>query len=416
MAELFGNVSFEEVRKKLENSLFKELEEYAADKKCLNTGEYIGLAIAKILNGDRYWCGGNIINAISEKSLHENVLFIDLIWIIYNLFANEAIFVKKEKTQNSNSFKLNVPSLKKKPNSFKICRVARMKIDVTKGSKEWKACHSNSFNLLSPRKFMKIERIEPLAFQARKRTQNLLKNKNIWIEENEWKKLTEYERVICRFNFSIGHQWVDPIYWSKFSRDERNKFKRRRKLWWNKEKEKWSSKQIAIANYWRRRVKFNGLVFILIKGGFFIDFNAKEFKNADEERKKYIKNEFKDFTYYNTQAKDEVKKISIEAYNRFILEDNLMKKKDKISEGLSGIETGHSSSVMMNRLMRPNLERSKKWKNEQIQESWNSGDSAGYDGDNLSGRDRMKCKNKKVNLKQNFEEKSDDLENYYCDV
>ena len=57
MAELFGNVSFEEVRKKLENSLFKELEEYAADKKCLNTGEYIGLAIAKILNGDRYWCG-----------------------------------------------------------------------------------------------------------------------------------------------------------------------------------------------------------------------------------------------------------------------------------------------------------------------------------------------------------------------
>ena len=91
-----------------------------------------------------------------------------------------------------------------------------------------------------------------------------------------------------------------------------------------------------------------------------------------------------------------------------------MKKKEKISEALSGIETGHSSSVMMNRLMRPNLERSKKWKYEQIQESWNSGDSAGYDGDNLSGRDRMKCKMKKVNLNQNFEEESDEsAENYY---
>ena len=62
--------------------------------------------------------------------------------------------------------------------------------------------------------------------------------------------------------------------------------------------------------------------------------------------------------------------------------------------------------------MRPNLERSKKWKNEQIQESLISGDSAGYDGDNLSGHDWMNCEKKKVNLNQNFEEESDEYEDF----
>lgn len=399
MAELFGTFSFEEVKKKLENSLFKELEEYAADKKCLNTGEYISLAIAKILSGDRYWCGGNIMNALSEKSLHENVLFIDLVWIIYNLFTNETIFAKKDRTQNF----INMPKSKKKPKVLKVCKEMRIKIDYTNISKEWKACHSNSFNLLSPRKFMKIERMEPLVFQARKRTQSLIEknNKNLWIEEEEWRKLTEYERVICRFNFSIGHQWVDPIYWSKFSSEERNKFKRRRKIWWNKEKGKWSSRQIRVANYWRRRVKFNGLVFILINGGFFIDVNANEFKNANEEKKKYMKEEFKDFSYYNNQAKEEVKKISIQAYNQFILEDKMMKKRFKMSEGVSEMETGYSSSILMrkNNFAKPIVESISKWKGEQIQEIMDSGGSADDDDDNLSGREEVKRSNKGMFLK-----------------
>ena len=182
------------------------------------------------------------------------------------------------------------------------------------------------------------------------------------------------------------------------------------------EKKKWTSKQIRIANYWRRRVKFNGLVFILINGGFFVDTNAKEFMNLEEERKKYIRNEYKDFTYCKNQAKEEVKKISIQAYNEFIAVDSLMKKKSKAEEGLSGMETGYSSSNLRTNIVKPNLGMLRKWNGEQIMERLesDSGYSAGKDGDNLNGLDEVWKEKKEVDRKQKFEEESEEnLENYY---
>ncbi len=418
MAEILGKFGFMEMKKYLEKDLIEELEEYSCGKDVRKIDEDISSAVVNILCKNKEKGIVDLVDAFDKNVVHEQVLFMDLLWILFKILTNEEIW-KQEKVQKTNmmgnkksilalnNIKLN---LIKKPR-MRMCRVSMVKLEHTRKSEEWKACHSNSFNLISLRKFMKIERIEPLAFQARKRTQNLLlKNKNVWIEEEEWKKLTDYERVIRRFNFSIGHQWVDPIYWTKFSREERNKFKRRRKIWWNMERKKWTSKQISIANYWRRRVKFNGLVFILINGGFFIDTNAKEFIKLEDERKKYIMNEYKDFTYCKNQAKEEVKKISIQAYNEFIALDSLMKKKSKTEEGLSGMETGYSTNIV-----KPNLDRWRKWNGDRIMESLesDSGYFAGNDGDNLNGLDEVRKKRKKVERKQKFEEESEEyLENY----
>ena len=421
MAEIVGESCFMEMKKNLEKCIKEELEEYSYGKDIRKIDEDISEAVVNLLCKNKDKGILDLCSAFDKNVVHEQVLFTDLLWILFRILTNEE-FLKQEKVQNINMNKKSILALKnikpkviKKPR-MRMCRVSMVKLEHTRKSKEWKACHSNSFNL-SPRKFMKIERIEPLAFQARKRTQNLLlKNKNVWIEEEEWKKLTEYERVIRRFNFSIGHQWVDPIYWTKFSREERNKFKRRRKIWWNMEKKKWTSKQIRIANYWRRRVKFNGLVFILINGGFFVDTNAKEFMNLEEERKKYIRNEYKDFTYCKNQAKEEVKKISIQAYNEFIAVDSLMKKKSKAEEGLSGMETGYSSSNLRTNIVKPNLGMLRKWNGEQIMERLesDSGYSAGKDGDNLNGLDEVWKEKKEVDRKQKFEEESEEnLENYY---
>ena len=427
MAEIVGESGFMEMKKNLENFIIEELEEYSFGKDARKIDEDISNAVVNLLCKKKEKGILDLCSSFDKNVVHEQVLFADLIWILFKILTNEEIG-KQEKvqkikmTENKKSIlalknmKLN---LIKKPR-MRMCRVSMVKLEHTRKSEKWKACHSNSFNLLAPRKFMKIERIEPLAFQARKRTQNLpLKNKNIWIEEEEWKKLTEYERVIRRFNFSIGHQWVDPIYWTKFSREERNKFKRSRKIWWNRERKKWTSKQISIANYWRRRVKFNGLVFILINGGFFVDTNAKEFINLEKERKKYIMKEYKDFTYCKNQAKEEVKKISIQAYNEFMAVDSLMKKKSKAEEGLSGMETGYSSSILRTNIVKPNLDSLRKWNGDQIMEMLesDSGYSAGNDGDNLNGLDEVRREKKKVDRKQKFEEESEEnLENLVCNV
>ena len=423
MAEIVGESCFMEIKKNLESDIIEELEEYSCGKDVRKIDEDISKAVVNLLCKNKEKGILDLWSAFDKNVFHEQVLFMDLIWILFKILTNDELW-KQEKVQNvkmtenkKSILKLkNIkPILIKKPR-MKMCRVAMVKLEHTRKSEEWKACHSNSFNLLSPGKFMKIERIEPLAFQARKRTQNLLfKNKNVWIEEEEWKKLTEYERVIRRFNFSIGHQWVDPIYWTKFSREERNKFKRRRKIWWNREWKKWTSKQISIANYWRRRVKFNGLVFILINGGFFVDTKAKEFINLEEERKKYIMNEYKDFTYCKNQAKEEVKKISIQAYNEFMVLDGLMKKKSKAEEGSSGMETGYSSSILRTNIVKPNFDMTKKWNGDQIMEMLesDSGYSAGKDGDNLNGLDEVRREKKTVDRKQKFEEESEEnFENY----
>lgn len=423
MAEIVGESCFMEMKKNLESFIIEELEEYSCGKDVKKIDEDISKVIVNLLGKNKEKSILDLCSAFDKNVVHEQVLFMDLIWILFKILTNEELW-KQEKVQEikmkkSIELKNIKPILIKKPR-MRMCRVAMVKLVHTRKFEELKACHSNSFNLLSPRKFMKIERIEPLAFQARKRTQNLLfNNKNVWIEEEEWKKLTEYERVIRRFNFSIGHQWVDPIYWTKFSREERNKFKRRRKIWWNREWKKWTSKQISIANYWRRRVKFNGLVFILINGGFFVDTNAKEFINLEEERKKYIMKEYKDFTYCKNQAKEEVKKISIQAYNEFMALDSLMKKKSKAEEGLSGMETGYSSSILRTNIVKPNLDMSRKWNGDQIMEilESDSGDSVGNDGDNLNGLDEVRKKKKKMDRKQKFEEESEEnLENDYYDV
>lgn len=417
MAEILGESCFMEMKKNLESYINEELEESSCGKDVKKIDEDISMAIVNLLCKNKEKGVLDLCSAFDKNVVHEQVLFMDLIWILFKILTNGELW-KQEKvqkikmTENNKSILLkNIkPCVKKKPR-MRMCRVSMVKLEHTRKSEELKACHSNSFNLLSPRKFMKIERIEPLAFQARKRTQNLpFKNKNVWIEEEEWKKLTEYERVMRRFNFSIGHQWVDPIYWTKFSREERNKFKRRRKIWWNREWKKWTSKQISIANYWRRRVKFNGLVFILINGGFFVDTNAKEFINLEEERKKYIMNEYKDFTYCKNQAKEEVKKISIQAYNEFMALDSLMKKKSKAGEGLSGMETGYSSSTLRTNIVKPKLDMPRKWNGDQIMEIWesDSGYSAGNDGDNLNGLNEVRREKKKVDRKQIFEEESEE--------
>lgn len=415
-----GESCFMEMKKNLESYIIEELEEYSYGKDIKKIDEDISKVIVNLIGKNKEKGIMDLCSAFDKNVVHEQVLFMDLIWILFKILTNEELW-KQEKVQimkmkKSIELKNIKPILIKKPR-MRMCRVAMVKLEHARKFEEWKACHSNSFNLLSPRKFMKIERIEPLAFQARKRTQNLLfKNKNVWIEEEEWKKLTEYERVIRRFNFSIGHQWVDPIYWTKFSREERNKFKRRRKIWWNREWKKWTSKQISIANYWRRRVKFNGLVFILINGGFFVDINAKEFTNLEEERKKYIMNEYKDFTYCKNQAKEEVKKISIQAYNEFMALDSLMKKKSKAEEGLSGMETGYSSSILRTNIVKPNLDMPRKWNGDQIMEilESDSGNSAGNDGDDLNGLNEVRKEKKKMDRKRKFEEESE--ENHYCDV
>ena len=77
-----------------------------------------------------------------------------------------------------------------------------------------------------------------------------------WLSNEDWTKLSIYERTMLRFKFSYSHLNLDAFTWSKFSFNEKNDFIRRKRRWIKEHMKEASEKQIKMMNFWKSRFKW----------------------------------------------------------------------------------------------------------------------------------------------------------------
>ena len=77
-----------------------------------------------------------------------------------------------------------------------------------------------------------------------------------WLSNEDWTKLSIYERTMLRFKFSYSHLNLDAFTWSKFSFNEKSEFIRRKRRWIREHMKGASEKQKKMMNFWKSRFKW----------------------------------------------------------------------------------------------------------------------------------------------------------------
>lgn len=77
-----------------------------------------------------------------------------------------------------------------------------------------------------------------------------------WLSNEDWTKLSVYERTMLRFKFSYSHLNLDAFTWSKFSFAEKNEFIRRKRRWIKEHMKGASEEQKKMMNFWKSRFRW----------------------------------------------------------------------------------------------------------------------------------------------------------------
>lgn len=88
-----------------------------------------------------------------------------------------------------------------------------------------------------------------------------------WIEMSAWKKMSIYEKLILRFNFSCTHLNVDKETWDFLSKEEKADFACRRKRWINVFRRHANRKELKKLKFWRTRYRFKGEIMQIKSAG-----------------------------------------------------------------------------------------------------------------------------------------------------
>ena len=102
------------------------------------------------------------------------------------------------------------------------------------------------------------------------------KSEENWLSNEDWTKLSLFERTMLRFKFSYSHLNVDAFTWSKFSYLEKNEFRRRKKRWINEHMKKASESQMKMLKFWKSRFRWKKMIWSI----------------KDQKWKNYLKNSF----------------------------------------------------------------------------------------------------------------------------
>jgi hypothetical protein len=77
-----------------------------------------------------------------------------------------------------------------------------------------------------------------------------------WLSNEDWTKLSVYERTMLRFKFSYSHLNLDAFTWSKFSFSEKNEFIRRKRRWIKEHMKGASEEQKKMMSFWKSRFRW----------------------------------------------------------------------------------------------------------------------------------------------------------------
>ncbi len=86
------------------------------------------------------------------------------------------------------------------------------------------------------------------------------KSEENWLSNDDWTKLSIYERTMLRFKFSFSHLNVDAFTWSKFSHMEKNEFIRRKRRWIQEHIKSATENQKKMMFFWKSRFRWKKMI------------------------------------------------------------------------------------------------------------------------------------------------------------
>ena len=81
-----------------------------------------------------------------------------------------------------------------------------------------------------------------------------------WLSNEDWTKLSTYERRMLRFKFSFSHLNVDTFTWSKFSFAEKKEFIRRKRRWIQEHMKRATENQKKMMSFWKTRFRWKKMI------------------------------------------------------------------------------------------------------------------------------------------------------------
>ena len=81
-----------------------------------------------------------------------------------------------------------------------------------------------------------------------------------WLPNEDWTKLSIFDRTMLRFKFSFSHLNVDAFTWNKFSYNEKTEFSRRKKRWMKEHMKSATDSQKKMMNFWRSRFRWKKMI------------------------------------------------------------------------------------------------------------------------------------------------------------
>lgn len=81
-----------------------------------------------------------------------------------------------------------------------------------------------------------------------------------WLSNEDWTKLSTYERTMLRFKFSFSHLNVDTFTWSKFSFAEKKEFIRRKRRWIQEHMKRATENQKKMMSFWKTRFRWKKMI------------------------------------------------------------------------------------------------------------------------------------------------------------
>ena len=104
------------------------------------------------------------------------------------------------------------------------------------------------------------------------------KSEENWLTNEDWTKLSIYERTMLRFKFSFSHLNVDAFTWNKFSYNEKTEFSRRKKRWIKEHMKSATDSQKKMMVFWKSRFRWKKMIWSI----------------KDQNWKNYINDSFSD--------------------------------------------------------------------------------------------------------------------------
>jgi len=99
-----------------------------------------------------------------------------------------------------------------------------------------------------------------------------------WLSNEDWTKLSIFDRTMLRFKFSFSHLNVDAFTWNKFSYNEKTEFSRRKKRWIKEHMKSATDSQKKMMVFWKSRFRWKKMIWSI----------------KDQNWKNYINDSFSD--------------------------------------------------------------------------------------------------------------------------